>query len=120
MPFQTTIHHYKKGDQIIKIGELETGIYFIISGIVESVMLAKQEEKIVDFYFENQFVSAFGSYATKLPSDININCLTNCVIEKILLKDFVFFQKTSKLAMQLGLHMFSKILLLRMNKKKVF
>ena len=120
LPFKTTTHHYKKGEQVIKIGERETGIYFVVSGIVESVMMAKQEEKIVDFFFPGQFTAAFGAYASKQSSDININCLTDCVIEKIPIKEFFSSQKTSVLSMQLGLHMFRKTLLLRMSKEKNF
>lgn len=89
LPFKTVTHIYKKRSRILDIGMQEQFIYFIISGVVEIGLYVKnnKEYKILDFYFQGQFPSAFMSYAKKEPSDVYISCVTDCIIEKIALKD---------------------------------
>ena len=118
LPFKTIIKEYKEGEQIIKAGEFETGIYFIVSGIVEAVINNKGIEKIVDFYFPSQFPSSYLSYVSKQPSDITLNCLSDCTIEKIPIDELINTQNTSQISMQLSLHILGKNFILIVVKER--
>jgi CRP-like cAMP-binding protein len=122
LPFQTIPQTYKKGTRIIDIGMQENFIYYIASGIIELGLYVKnnKEIKILDFYLPGYFPSAFMAYSKNEPSDVYMTCITDCIVEKIPLKELGKAQKTSRLALQLSLHMLQKSYMLRVTKEKNF
>lgn len=118
LPFETQKLSLKKNEHILCIGDTETGVYFVDSGIVEIGLIANNENKIQEFYFPHQFPSAYMSYLEKTPSDVYIACVTNCVVEKIPYDQLLSAQKTSRVARQLGVHMMQQNFLLRVKKEK--
>ncbi len=42
---------------------------FVIKGLLRSFIIVDDKEYNIEFYFEDQFVSAFTSFLTHLPSD---------------------------------------------------
>lgn len=122
LPFTTVTQTYKKGTRIVDIGMHDQFIYYNVSGIIELGMFIKgnTENKILDFYFPGYFPSAYMAYVKGEPSDVYMTCITDCIVEKILYTDLLKAQKTSRLALQLSLHMLQKSYMMRVTKEKNF
>ena len=83
IPFPVKKLNIKKGTRITKYGQIENAVYFINEGIVEMTIKSYMTEKIIDFFFENEMVSAFTSFLNQLPTDVQISALMDCEIEMI-------------------------------------
>lgn len=89
LPFPVTNIHVEKGTIITEYGKIEDAIYFINNGIVEMTIKSYMTEKIIDFFFENEIVTAFTSFLNQLPTDVQISALLDCEIEMIARKDLM-------------------------------
>lgn len=83
IPFPIKQLNIKKGITITKYGQIENAVYFINEGIVEMTIRSYMTEKIIDFFFENEMVSAYTSFLNQLPTDVQIRALMDCKIEMI-------------------------------------
>lgn len=83
IPFPVKKNHFKKGDIITQYRQTESNVYFINEGVVEMTIKSYMTEKIIDFFFENEMVSAFTSFLNQQPTDVQISALTDCEIEVI-------------------------------------
>ena len=89
LPYKTIVKVYPRGHYLLRAGEMETNFHFLVSGIVESTLVAKNgEEKIMDFFFLNSFFCSMSSIISKKPTQFNIRCLTECTIETVTNKDY--------------------------------
>jgi len=93
LPIETV--HIKKGEIITQYGQTENAVYFINKGIVELTIKSYMTEKVIDFFFENEMVSAFTSFLNQLPSDVQICALVDCELELILHEDLMKAYQTS-------------------------
>lgn len=119
LPFNTHLKVYPKGYCLIRPGEMETNIHFLVSGIVETAFVAKNgEEKITDFFFANNFFCSLSSLVTRKPTDVYMRCLTECTIESVLYTDYNEDLKTSLLLNQLGRKVAEQSYLLRIKREK--
>ena len=82
LPFETKTLNFKKKSFIKKKDELETNVYYLVSGIVEVGKKSETENSIADFYFENDFFCDAYSLFTGKISNVYIQCLTDCTIEQ--------------------------------------
>jgi CRP-like cAMP-binding protein len=114
------IRKYKKGSNLCSIGEVEKNVYFIISGIIEAGMITKGEEKIMEFVFTNDFSSSFSSLLTEKPSDVYLNCLTDCEVAVISFTKLRESAKTSLGASQFYIRSIEMAYLQRVSKEKDF
>lgn len=84
IPFEVTKVKFKKGDLIMKPGNIEGNIYFVNSGIIEaSLKKPNQDDKILSFFFANDLFCSLSSYINQEPSKYYFKCLTNCTLEII-------------------------------------
>jgi len=83
IPFPIEKIHFRKGSLITEYGQIENAVYFINEGIVEMTIKSYVTEKIIDFFFKNEIVSAFTSFLNQQPSDVQITALMDCDIEMI-------------------------------------
>ncbi|MEO7044637.1 MAG: Crp/Fnr family transcriptional regulator, partial [Ferruginibacter sp.] len=60
----------------------------VTSGTLRSYVRNKEEECNNDFYLENSFVSAYTSYLTQMPTNCNIEALTDVEINYITYNQF--------------------------------
>ncbi|MCP2029502.1 CRP-like cAMP-binding protein [Flavobacterium sp. HSC-32F16] len=67
----------KKKDYLIQEGSVCDFIAIIISGTLRSYVQNKDGEFNNDFYLENSFVSAYTSFLTQMPTNCNIEALTD-------------------------------------------
>jgi CRP-like cAMP-binding protein len=66
---------YKKGDYLIREGEIEQCIYFLNSGATRHYFLRDGKEFTVDFQFAGDFVTAYYSLITREPSAVSVTLL---------------------------------------------
>ncbi len=120
LPFETPIISFKKHDEISSLGEIEKYGYFIQSGIVQAAIENHGEEKIIDFFFPNQFFSSYTSFLMQTPSDVIISAVTNCTVEVINLQQLQAAYKTSLVCNQLGRYAIEKVYIKRIEREKSF
>lgn len=78
------IEQLKKGEYFHSAQKTCKKIGIVKSGLLKSYVVDESgNEKIVEFYSENSFVSAFTSFITQEPSDWNIQTLENSEIYAI-------------------------------------
>lgn len=84
----------KKKEHLIREGSVCNFIGFVSSGTFRSYISNDEGEFNNDFYFENDFVSAYTSFLTQLPTNCNIEALTDSVIY------YITFEKLDSLIAQ--------------------
>ncbi len=68
---------FKKGDVLIKQGEIANNFIFLTSGIVSSVYKNKSKEFIRDFYFEPLIFTEMESFVKQVPAKFSVICVTD-------------------------------------------
>ena len=89
LPFPVEKIYVKKGTIITKYGQIENAVYFINKGIVEMTIKSYMTEKVIDFFFQDEMVSAYTSFLNQLPTDVQIRTLMDCELELITRKDLM-------------------------------
>ncbi|KUJ62420.1 cyclic nucleotide-binding protein [Flavobacteriaceae bacterium CRH] len=82
------IKNVKKKDFLIQEGSVCDFIAIVISGTLRSYVQNKDGEFNNDFYLENSFMSAYTSFLTQMPTNCNIEALTDVEIYYITHKQF--------------------------------
>ncbi len=67
---------FSKKDYLLKSGNYNHGIYFIISGVVGLFELIDGEKMYQNFFLENEFANELKSLSTQTPSTKNLIALT--------------------------------------------
>ena len=83
LPFKTYCKEVEKDHIITEYNQTETEVYFLKSGIIIVLIMEKEDEKILDFIFENSFFASYNSLLSGQPSDVSIKAYTNCELEVI-------------------------------------
>jgi len=73
------IKEYKKNDILLKQGQVAKECFLVLKGCVKRYYLEDGEEKIMEFYTENDPISPV-SYTTKEPSEYYISCIEPSII----------------------------------------
>ena len=76
----------KKGDFLIRQGQVENFIYFLNTGATRHYFVKDDKEFTVDFQFQGDFVTAYYSLITREPSAIAIELLEDAEVVAIPLK----------------------------------
>ncbi|MBB6127253.1 Crp/Fnr family transcriptional regulator [Mucilaginibacter lappiensis] len=84
----------KKKEHLICEGSVCNFIALVSSGTLRSYVRNNEEEFNNDFYFENDFVSAYTSFLTQMPTNCNIEALTNSTMH------YISYEKLNKLIAQ--------------------
>ena len=74
------IKHYKKGDVLLKEGQISTEAYFVLEGCVRQYYIVDGEERTANFFSEEQWVISLNSFSNNLPSNHNMACSTDCFL----------------------------------------
>ncbi|MBS7232317.1 Crp/Fnr family transcriptional regulator [Flavobacterium psychroterrae] len=82
------IKNLKKKEFLIQEGAVCDFIALVISGTLRSYVQNNEGEFNNDFYLENSFVSAYTSFLTQMPTNCNIEALTNAKVYYITHKQF--------------------------------
>jgi len=96
---------FKKGDVVMKAGEKQSYIYFIVKGIVRNYVLSQEGEiKTYGFRVENMLITGYGlhNYKNEYRAKVNIECLEDCMLIKIPMQALKFMEEHSKEAHKVG------------------
>ncbi|MGV3586186.1 MAG: Crp/Fnr family transcriptional regulator [Adhaeribacter sp.] len=66
---------FPKNSFLCRAGETAHYLYFIYTGAVRVYHQTEEQEFTLNFHFENEFVTAFSSFITQMPSRINLQAL---------------------------------------------
>ena len=102
-----SIQYYKKGDILLKEGQISTEAYFVLEGCVRQYFIVNGEEKTNNFFTEEQWVISLNSFANSIPSTHYMACCTDCVLvvgnrkeEENLYKHFPKLETVSRKVME--------------------
>ena len=76
----------KKGDFLIREGQVENHIYFINKGATRNFFIKDGKDYTVDFQFTDEFVTAYYSLITREPSSVFIELLEDSELVAISVK----------------------------------
>ena len=96
---------YKKGEVVMKAGEKQSYIYFIVKGIIRNYVHSQEGEiKTYGFRVENMLITGYGlhNYKNDYRAKVNIECLEDCTLIKIPLQALKFMEENSKEAHKVG------------------
>ncbi len=95
--------YYKKGDVILREGEVATESFYCLWGCARQYYLVDGEDKTTAFYTDHSCFSSHLSYINKVPSAHYLGCLEDsCVAvitwdsEQLLYKRFPHFEKLAR------------------------
>ncbi len=74
------VKNFKKKEHLITEGTVCNFIGFVVSGTLRSYIRNNEDEFNNDFYFDNDFVSAYSSFLTQTPTNCNIEALADSTI----------------------------------------
>lgn len=74
------VESFKKGDILIREGDIATRCYFVLKGCVRQYKLIDGEEKTTAFFLEQQAVVSYTSYLQKIPSNHYCVCAEDCAL----------------------------------------
>lgn len=119
LPFTTVVKVYPKGYCLISPGEMEKNLHFLVSGIVETVIVAKNgDEKILDLFFPNMVLCSMSSLISKKPTAFYMRCLTECIIESVSFKEYNLAQKKSLILNRISIKVLEQFYLFRIKREK--
>ncbi len=85
---------YKKGDILLREGQISNLCYFNMKGCVRQYYLIDGEEKTTNFYTEGQPISPNEGAFKKKPSKFYLSCVEDCILSVGTPEDELrFFQK---------------------------
>jgi len=120
LPFPVHQKSFKKNEILTGLGEIERKVYFIVSGIAEINIFKDGDNRIVDFYFPNNFVCALTSFLLQEPSEAELVALTDLETEYLNYDDAQKAYQTSLLANQLGRKLVEEAYLVKFQREKDF
>lgn len=101
------IKDYKKGDILLKEGQVATEAYFVLKGCIRSYYLVDGEELTTAFYTENESCASLDSYANQKPAAHYLECLEDCTLtvltyanEQALIKEYPKFESLCRSAVE--------------------
>lgn len=76
---ENIIRQYKKNAVLLKEGQIAKECFLVLKGCVKRYYLEDGEEKIMEFYTENDPIAP-ASYVNKKPSEYYLSCIEPCII----------------------------------------
>ena len=76
----TIMEEHKKGETLLRAGQVQEHCYMIIEGCIREYMLTDGEEKTTAFYTEGDKITSYSSEGNEVPSKHFLECMEDCVI----------------------------------------
>ncbi|MCB0642455.1 MAG: Crp/Fnr family transcriptional regulator [Phaeodactylibacter sp.] len=98
---------FKKGDFLLKEGQLSVSTFFILEGCVREYVLSDGEEKTTNFFTEEQWAISLNTFTPQNPAKHNWVCVEDTTVvvgdeeqAQRLFKDFPRFETISRTIME--------------------
>lgn len=103
LPFPVEEMLVSKNTVLTSYGQIERKAYFLLKGIAKISMIRQDgEERVLEFFFPGQFFSAYSSFLTQKPSDVQVKVLTEASLQVLSYEGMQAAYQTSLLANKLG------------------
>jgi CRP-like cAMP-binding protein len=79
---------YAKGAMLIREGDVEEHVYYIVSGAVRVIYLSEFEEQTIRFGYEGSIINSLSSFLKKAPSEFYIETMRKTVVKSIVRERF--------------------------------
>lgn len=66
---------FRKGDLLIREGEVEKNVYLIKSGLVRVFLLSEHEEQVIRFGYKGSMINSLNSFLKRTPSEFYLESL---------------------------------------------
>jgi len=76
----TQLESFKKGEIILREGQVCSKCYFVIDGCVRQYQIVDGEEKTTAFFTEGQAAVMYSSYLKSTPSEYYLSCVENSIL----------------------------------------
>lgn len=73
-------YKYKKNSIVVNKGKVANMMYFINEGCLRAYFTIEGKEIITHLSSKNEFITAFLSFTNRENSDVEVQCLTDCVL----------------------------------------
>ncbi|CAM1372353.1 Crp/Fnr family transcriptional regulator [Tenacibaculum xiamenense] len=93
---------FKKKELILSTGETESYLSFIEQGLVRFFIPKVENDMTFAFVFENNFMSAYDSFLTKLPSQYCIQALTPTTLYRLTFDDLEKIYQNTNIGNEIG------------------
>lgn len=97
------IKTFKKGDFLLKEGQISIDTYFIMEGCVREYLVIDGEEKTTNFFTEEQWVISLNNFSNQTPSKNNLVCVEDTTVSvgneeqaQVMFKKFPRFETISR------------------------
>ncbi len=77
---ETIIENFKKGDILLKQGQVPTRCFTVIEGCVREYTLTKDDEKTTGFFIEGDKITPHTYDGTSEPSEHYLECMEECLL----------------------------------------
>jgi len=72
-----------KGQFLIKEGEVEKHLYFVVSGAIRVFYLSEFEEQTIRFGYKGSFINSLSSFIKETPSEFYIQAIRKTTVKQI-------------------------------------
>lgn len=110
---------FKKREIISKVGEVESYVYFLLSGTARIYFPSEQREICLDFAFENDFVSAYESFLTQQASQVEIQALSSITALRISHQNLQALYDASRTHERFGRIAAERMYLTKLNRERI-
>lgn len=84
---------FRKGDVLLREGQVCTDVYFILSGLIRLYVVADGKEICRQFFFENSFVSEYQSFLNQQPAFLSMDVLEDTEVLTFTWEDMQYFYR---------------------------
>jgi CRP-like cAMP-binding protein len=98
---------FRKGDFLLKQGQLSRDTYFIMEGCVREFIVDDGEEKTTNFFTEEQWIISLNNFGLQTPSEKNLICVEDTMVSvgnedqaQIMFKKFPRFETISRVIVE--------------------
>jgi len=74
------IKTFKKGDFLLKEGQIAIDTYFVLEGCIREYIEIDGEEKTTNFFTEEQWVISMNNFSYQSPSENNLVCVEDTIV----------------------------------------
>lgn len=75
-----SIKIFKKGEFLLKEGQISIDTYFIMEGCVREYIVIDGEDKTTNFFTEEQWIISLNNFSNHTPSENNLVCVEDTVV----------------------------------------
>lgn len=109
---------FPKKTLLLKVGQTENDLSFIEKGIIRFYIPRDENDLTFGFVFDSEFVSAYDSFLTRVPSIYNVETLTETILWRLTYDDLQGIYNETKIGNTIGRHA-SEGLFLKKSKREL-